>query len=89
MQANRQIAREISYAHSARSRAGRALIRVVENATGRLRLIRRAEGYERDVAAGRDFWQVIAERFGLSVDVIAGSLRIPPRQPDAIVPTAF
>ena len=74
MQANRQIAREISYAHSARSRAGRALIRVVENATGRLRLIQRAEGYEREVAAGRNFWQVIAERFGLSVDVIAGSL---------------
>lgn len=74
MQANRQIAREISYAHSARSRAGRALIRVVENATGRLQLIQRAEGYEREVAAGRNFWQVIAERFGLSVDVIAGSL---------------
>ncbi len=74
MQANRQVAREISYAHSARSPAGRALIRVIENATGRLRLIRRAAGYERDVAAGRDFWQVIAERYGLSIDVIAGSL---------------
>lgn len=74
MQANRQVAREISYAHSARSRAGRTLIRVIENATGRLRLIRRAEGYEREVAAGRDFWRVIAERYGLSVDVIAGDL---------------
>ncbi|WP_126977934.1 lysophospholipid acyltransferase family protein [Frigidibacter oleivorans] len=70
----RQIAREISYASSARSRGGRTLIRVVENATGRLGLIRRAAGYELEVANGRDFWQVMAERYGLSLKVIGGSL---------------
>jgi putative hemolysin len=74
--------REISYASSARSKGGRVLIRVLENATGRLRLIRRAEGYENEVAAGRDFWDVIVERYGLSLEVTAGSLsRIPANGP--------
>ena len=76
MRANRQVARDISYAGSAQSRSGRALIRVLENATGRLRLIRRAEGYEDEVAGGRDFWHVIVERYGLSLDIAAGSLLI-------------
>lgn len=70
----RQIARDISYAHSAATKPGRALIRLMENTTGRLRLIKRAEGYEHEVAAGRDFWQVMVERYGLSLDVIGGSL---------------
>ncbi len=71
---NRHIAREISYASSAVSRSGRAMIRVVENVTGRVGLIRRAKGYEKEVARGRDFWQVIVERYGLSLNVIGGSL---------------
>ena len=78
--------REISYAHSARSGAGRAVIRVLENATGRLRLIRRAAGYEREVAAGRDFWQVMIERYGLSLQVTGGSLsNIPANGPLIVV----
>ena len=70
----REIAREISYAHSAETRGGRALIRLLENATGRLRLIKRAQGYEEDLAAGRDFWAVMVERYGLTLDVLGGSL---------------
>ena len=85
MTTDRQIARDISYASSARSRSGRALIRVVENATGRLGLIRRAQGYQTDVANGRDFWEVIAERYRLSLDVIAGSLDLIPRSGPLIV----
>ena len=50
---NAKIAREISYASSAATRGGRALVRVLENATGRLGLIRRAMGYEQEVAQGR------------------------------------
>ena len=49
---DKQIARDISYAHSARSRGGRAMIRVMENATGRLRLIRKVRGYAEEVAEG-------------------------------------
>jgi len=66
--------REISYAGSAQTKGGRALIRVMENATGRLRLIKRADGYETEVANGRNFWQVMVERYGLSLDVVGGSL---------------
>lgn len=73
------IARDISYAHSASTRSGRALIRLMENATGRINLIRRAAGYEHDLAQGRDFWQVMVERYGLSLDVVRGSLDLIPR----------
>lgn len=74
MPPDRQVARDISYAHSAQSRSGRAVIRVVENATGRLRLIRRAAGYQNEVSSGRDFWEVMVARYGLSLDVIGGAL---------------
>ncbi len=83
---SRHIAREISYASSAGTRGGRALIRVIENATGRLSLIRRAEGYDRDVAAGRDFWQVMVDRYGIRLDVAGGSLaNIPATGPVVVV----
>lgn len=74
-----ETARDISYAHSAATRGGRALIRVMENVTGRIGLIRRARGYEQEVAQGRDFWEVMAERYGLSLRVIGGSLDDIPR----------
>ncbi|MCE8536128.1 lysophospholipid acyltransferase family protein [Ruegeria pomeroyi] len=74
MTAQRHIARDISYAHSAATKGGRAVIRLMENTTGRLGLIRRAQGYEREVARGRDFWAVMAERYGLTLDVVGGEL---------------
>ena len=76
----RAIAREISYASSAASRGGRAMIRVMENATGRLELIKRANGYDDEVRLGRDFWQVIVERYGLNLRVVGGSLDLLPRE---------
>ncbi|MDA0924299.1 MAG: lysophospholipid acyltransferase family protein [Proteobacteria bacterium] len=76
----RAIAREISYASSAASRGGRAMIRVMENATGRLELIKRANGYDDEVRLGRDFWQVIVERYGLNLRVVGGSLDLIPRE---------
>src|SRR6056297_2355201 len=81
----RVVAREISYASSAASRGGRAMIRVMENATGRLGLIRRAEGYGDEVRQGRDFWQVMVERYGLRLDVIGGSLDNIPREGPLVV----
>ena len=74
MDPRKEVAREISYSHSAQTRPGRALIRSVENVTGRLKLIKRAEGYDQEVARGRDFWQVMVERYGLSLDIIGGSV---------------
>ncbi|MES2434619.1 MAG: lysophospholipid acyltransferase family protein [Pseudomonadota bacterium] len=68
------ISRDISYATSARTKPGRALIRVLENVSGRRQLIDRASGYEHEIAMGRSFWQVIPERYGLSLELIAGAL---------------
>ncbi|AJE46290.1 lysophospholipid acyltransferase family protein [Celeribacter indicus] len=81
----RQIARDITYAHSARSRTGRVLIRLMENATGRMALIRRAEGYDREVAAGRDFWAVMVERYGLELEIARGRLDDIPREGPLVV----
>ena len=79
MTRGKEVAREISYAHSATSRSGAALIRVMENVTGRLGLIRKALGYEHEVAQGRDFWEVMVERYRLSLDVMGGSLENIPK----------
>lgn len=70
----RAAARDITYASSASSRGGRAMIRVMENATGRIDLIRRAAGYDAELQQGRDFWQVMVERYGLELRVTGGSL---------------
>lgn len=75
---NRRLAqnptRDISYSYSANTRSGRAMIRLMENATGRIGLIKRAKGYEDEVAGGRDFWEVMVERYGLGLEVTGGSL---------------
>lgn len=73
------VARDISYSHSAQSRVGRAVIRGIENATGRGKLIRRAQGYEAELAQGADFWTVMTQRYGVSLDIMAGSLASIPR----------
>ena len=75
----RQIAREISYAFSPQTRGGRALIKLMENATGRVKLMRRARGYEKDISQGQSFWNVMVQRYGLSLDVINGFLDSIPR----------
>ena len=81
----RQIARDISYASSAETRSGRMVIRVMENALGRPSLIRRAEGYDEDVSAGRDFWSVIVERYGLDLQIAGGSLQNLPQDGPLVV----
>ncbi len=77
--------REISYAITAKTRKGRALIRSVENATGRLRLIHRARGYEKEVAAGNNFWDVVARRYGLTLDIVQGSMDNIPKSGPVVV----
>lgn len=56
------------------------MIRVLENATGRLGLIRLAEGYDEDVRQGRDFWEVMVHRYGLELEIVGGSLSNIPAQ---------
>lgn len=80
------IARDISYASTAASKGGRAVIRVMENATGRLRLIRKARGYDTEVAQGADFWRVITDRYKVKLNVVGGSLdNIPAEGPLIVV----
>lgn len=81
----RTVAREISYASSAHTRAGRTLIRSIENLTGRIRLIKMARDYDREVEAGRDFWEVMVERYRLGLDVVKGSLDSIPRDGPLVV----
>ncbi len=78
--------REISYAVTAKSRKGRVLIRSIENTTGRLRLIHRARGYDKDINEQNNFWDVVSRRYGLSLEVIAGSLsNIPAEGPVVVI----
>jgi len=71
----KDVSRDISYASSAQSLAGRALIRSIENVTGRIGLIKRAANYDLEVASGKDFWEVIVNRYDLELDLISGSLK--------------
>lgn len=70
----RSVARDISYAASVHSRTGRTLIRSVETLTGRRALIRMAQGYDREIADGRDFWEVMVERYRLTLEIARGAL---------------
>ena len=85
MPSDRHIARDISYAHSAGTAPGRTMIRLLENTTGRLRLIKRADGYEEEVANGRSFWSVMADRYGLTLEVTGGSLENIPKDKPVIL----
>lgn len=76
---NRKAVSDLTYAGSAQTRGGRAVIRLMENASGRVGLIRRARGYEDDIRAGQDLFSVMVERYGLSLDMVSGSLDMIPR----------
>ena len=81
----KEVARDISYSSSAKSKAGRAIIRSIENMTGRISLIKKAKDYENEVAAGRDFWEVITEKYGIQLDVLDGSLENIPKEGPLVV----
>ena len=77
--------RDLSYARSARSRGGRALIRGMETAGGRRALLRRAQGYRDDVALGANFFDIMTARFGVSVQIAGGAMAHIPRDGPLIV----
>jgi len=81
-----RIAKDISYASAASSRGSRTVVRLLENATGRIGLIRRAHGYEREIESGADFWEVMCRRFEIGIEVIGGSFdTVPTHGPIVIV----
>lgn len=73
------LTKDISYAPSARTKSGRALIRTMETLSGRHKLLRMARGYETETATGADFFRVMSEKYRLKLDVLAGSLENIPR----------
>lgn len=78
--------RELSYASSARSRSGKALVRLIENSTGRHALLKRVRGYEEEIASGANFFDVMVARYGLELDVVRGALGdIPPDGPLIVI----
>ncbi len=80
------VARDISYATSANSLMGELFIRSIENITGRIGLIKRAKDYDKEVAKGRNFWEVIVERYNIEMNIVEGSLEeIPKKGPVVIV----
>ncbi len=77
---------QVSYAKAAQSRAGQSMIKLIENATGRHSLIKRARDYDIEIARGRSFWDVMLSRYGVSLDLISGSLTdIPTEGPLVVV----
>ena len=80
------VARDISYATSANGLMGELFIRSIENITGRIGLIKRAKDYDKEVAKGRNFWEVIVERYNIDMNIVKGSLEeIPKKGPVVIV----
>ncbi|MCK4860871.1 MAG: acyltransferase, partial [Rhodobacteraceae bacterium] len=74
MRIQKSAAREISYSTTAKTLRGRMFIRGVENATGRIRVMRQVRGYDKAMSQGQVFWNVVPDLCGLELDVISGSL---------------
>lgn len=82
---SRQLASRITYADAARSRPGRAAVRLIEALGGRVELIRRAEDYQTELARGRGFWDVMCDRYGIGLEVVGGTLETLPREGPLVV----
>lgn len=83
---DKQATSQVSYAKAAQSRAGQNVIKLIQNAMGRQGLIKRAQDYDIEIAQGRSFWEVMLSRYGVSLDLISGTLTdIPAQGPLVIV----
>lgn len=77
---------DVSYAHSAQSKLGRAIIRCLENATGRSALLSRSPNLRTNVHSTQNLWHSIMEGYGVTIDIMQGELGdIPVDQPFIVV----
>ena len=77
---------DVSYAHSAQSKLGRAIIRCLENATGRSALLSRSPNLRTNMHSIQNLWHSIMEDYGVTVDIMQGELGdIPVDQPFIVV----
>lgn len=75
--------RDLTYSSIARSRIGRATIRILENLTGRPTVLWRMRGLRDRLTAGETIWNAVWETFGLTL-TISGST-IPTTGPALII----
>ncbi|MEL6980315.1 MAG: lysophospholipid acyltransferase family protein [Pseudomonadota bacterium] len=66
---------EITYALGARTKAGRTMIKSIENITGRPRLLKMALDYQAEMADGASFWEVMRRRYRLSIEYVGDGLK--------------
>ena len=77
---------DISFSHSAQSRLGRAVIRCLENATGRSALLSRSPNLRTNMHSIQNLWHSIMEGYGVTIDIMQGELGdIPVDQPFIVV----
>ena len=77
---------DVSYAHSAQSKLGRAIIRCLENATGRSALLSRSPNLRTNMHYIENLWHSIMEGYGVTIDIMQGELGdIPVDQPFIVV----
>ena len=82
----KKVNHDVSYAHSAQSRLGRAIIRCLENATGRSTLLSRSPNLRTNMHSIQNFWHSIMEGYGVTIDIMQGELvDIPVDQPIIVV----
>ena len=77
---------DVSYAHSAQSKLGRAIIRCLENGTGRSALLSRSPNLRTNMHSIQNLWHSIMEGYGVTIDIMKGELGdIPVDQPFIVV----
>ena len=77
---------DVSYAPSAQSRLGRAVIRCLENATGRSAVLSRSPNLRTNMHSIQNLWHSIMEGYGVTIDIMHGELGdIPVDQPFIVV----
>ncbi len=82
----KNVVHDISYANSVQSALGRVVVRTIENLTGRIGLIKRAADYDLEITgSGKNFWQVIAERYRIDFHFVSGCIDSIPRDEPLIV----
>ena len=67
--------KDITYSNSAKSITGKYAIRILENLTGRMGLIRRAQGYQQYRSYKNSFFQAMVQQYGVSMEITSGSLQ--------------
>ena len=71
----RKFTYDVSYEQSAKNSLGRMLLNFLENAKGRLLLIKRIQSLRVNFSTSKNFWQSIINVYGVKIDVLRGDLQ--------------